>query len=39
MKQPKYSDEFRADAIRGVRERGFAQIARGLGVRETVLRR
>ena len=39
MKQPKYSDEFKADAVRWVRERGFAQTARGLGVRETDLRR
>ncbi len=39
MKQPKYSREFKADAVKRVRERGVAQIARDLDVREPVLRR
>src|SRR5208282_581564 len=39
MKRPRYSPEFKAEAIRQVKERGIAQVARDLGVGEPVLRR
>ena len=41
MKRPRYSPEFKADAIRQVMERGIevAEVARDLGVREPLLRR